>query len=270
MRKYLCLGDTALDESVLGSVTRINPDAPGMVFVPDDRIVTRGMLGNVVANLQLLDLNCYISVYHQRSEIRKLRYVDRASGYILPIRVDTGDNLPSNDKANIDGFIKSLAGVKLGDFSACLFIDYGKGFLSKEFIKQVAEMCQAAKVPTFIDTKYDLGEWSKSISVAKINQKEYDKMFTKIANPSHYVGHLIVTLGDKGCHLYEKDKVTYFPTQKVPVVNLVGAGDTFLATLAIACAKNVPFNVGIDYANKAASIKVSRQGIASVKDIDVW
>ncbi len=274
MAKILCVGETCLDDTYRGRITRLNPDGPGMVFVPNSREVTRGMLGNVIANLQLLDPNGFFVAYHQNAEIRKTRYIDESSGYILPVRVDTGDEF--DDRASFDGLDKALnkAQVSLKDFQCILVIDYGKNFLSIEFISELSKQAKNLNIPLMIDTKKTLGTWSKDIYVCKINLKEYNEMLETTLCPEEYVDNLIITMGGRGCKLMSVKPpgllIKDFNVNSVPVVNLVGAGDTFLSTLAVSTCKGFNLEDSIKFANKASSLKVSRSKIASVLGEEIW
>ena len=76
------------------------------------------------------------------------------------------------------------------------------------------------------------------------------------------VKDIVVKLGSEGNLLYEskKDKFTFIKATKVKAVNTVGAGDTFAGVLAARLAKKVDLISAVEFASKAAAIKVSRAG----------
>src|SRR5690606_281701 len=98
--------------------------------------------------------------------------------------------------------------------------------------------------------------WAVECDFIKINEREY-------RNPSHhsdlnsamFENNLIVTLGSKGVKY--KDKIT--STNEVPVRDVVGAGDTFLAGLVYGYLINKNVEEGINLANKLASNVVSKK-----------
>jgi D-beta-D-heptose 7-phosphate kinase/D-beta-D-heptose 1-phosphate adenosyltransferase len=53
----LVIGDSCTDVFRYGKVTRIAPEAPVPVIVPEKEIANPGMAGNVVANLKALGAN---------------------------------------------------------------------------------------------------------------------------------------------------------------------------------------------------------------------
>lgn len=72
--------------------------------------------------------------------------------------------------------------------------------------------------------------------------------------------NLIVTLGENGCLLCNKDGNNLFHTYPTKPVDTAGAGDCFNGVFAAFLSKNYEINEAIKYANLAASISVSRVG----------
>lgn len=68
----------------------------------------------------------------------------------------------------------------------------------------------------------------------------------------------IVTMGDKGCLVVEKDKVTEIPALKVDVKDTTGAGDTFNAGLAVALGSGKFLLDAAKFAITAASLSVTK------------
>ena len=160
----LVIGDTCIDEFVYGSAFRLAPEAPVPVFNPVYKETNNGMAGNVVANLQALDIN---TIFISNNEnVVKTRYVDDRSGQIL-LRVD------KNDKVNrISEQI--LKGIKENEYmflkiDAIIISDYDKGFLDEEDIQWICEN----NTNVFIDTKKILDNWCNKASFIKINHVEY-------------------------------------------------------------------------------------------------
>ncbi|KIL42455.1 hypothetical protein SD70_00665 [Gordoniibacillus kamchatkensis] len=72
--------------------------------------------------------------------------------------------------------------------------------------------------------------------------------------------NVIVTLGDKGCLLVNKDTKQYFPAATFKAVDTTGAGDSFISGLTVALAEGKPITEAITFASIAAGITVSREG----------
>ena len=98
--------------------------------------------------------------------------------------------------------------------------------------------------------------------ILKINKKEHE---TSSILPADC--ELIVTLGDKGA----KWRGSIYPSQKVhDVFDVCGAGDSFLAALAVKFIETKDMPASIKFANKCAGISVRHLGVYNVtrKDIE--
>ena len=71
---------------------------------------------------------------------------------------------------------------------------------------------------------------------------------------------VVVTLGSKGALLVTPDQCQLIPTFKVKAIDTTAAGDCFNGALAVAIAEGVDLVNAITFANKAASISVTRMG----------
>lgn len=74
------------------------------------------------------------------------------------------------------------------------------------------------------------------------------------------VPNVLVTLGDKGCLMYDNDKMQRFESKKTLAVDTTAAGDTFCGALAVGISQGKSLVSAIDFAQTAASITVSRHG----------
>jgi D-beta-D-heptose 7-phosphate kinase/D-beta-D-heptose 1-phosphate adenosyltransferase len=243
--KVLVIGDACEDVYIYGDCSRLAPEAPIPVFVPQDKTTNGGMAMNVFANLKSLGTDC--DILHNVEEITKTRYVDTKTNHIF-LRVDTDDKkLKRVEENNLD---KDF----LNQYDAIVISDYNKGFLTEEDIEKI---CYNHPL-TFMDTKKNLGRWAKDCTWIKINEEEYNKTFNKIANLGHiFDDKLIVTLSEKGCR-YKGD---IFPVEKVEIKDLSGAGDTFLASFVSDYLKNKNATQAIIFANECATQVVQKRGV---------
>ena len=117
-----------------------------------------------------------------------------------------------------------------------------------------------------MDTKKKLGPWASHVDFIKINESEY-KATVEEAEP--YMDKLIVTLGERGCLFREK----VYPVDPTEVMDIAGAGDTFLAALAARFIRNMErthnghIQECIGFANKCARQVVSRRGVSIVRNM---
>ena len=71
---------------------------------------------------------------------------------------------------------------------------------------------------------------------------------------------VIATLGKEGALLVTKDCVQVFEAENAEVVDTTAAGDSFTAALVIGISEGKTIQEAIKFANKVASIVVSRKG----------
>lgn len=74
------------------------------------------------------------------------------------------------------------------------------------------------------------------------------------------VANLVVTLGSQGALLVNREECVVIPGFPVKAVDTVAAGDCFNGAMAVALAQGSELKDAIRFANKAASIAVSRKG----------
>lgn len=86
-----------------------------------------------------------------------------------------------------------------------------------------------------------------------------------------YPNKLIVTMGSKGAKYFNGSEIKTIPSFKVNVVDTTGAGDTFCGGLAAALVEGMNIEESIIFANKAASLAVTKlgaqSGMPALKDI---
>lgn len=234
--KILLIGETCEDIYHFGRTSRLSPEGPIPVFVPEETVKKKGMAANVLDNL--ISLGQDVTFITNDKLIKKERFVDtRFNAHVL--RVDRNDKVEpiSFEEKNID----------LDQFDAVVISDYNKGFVSSRFCKEITTKF---KGPVFVDTKKDNLNCFKNC-ILKINEEES----RKISNLSSGC-ELITTLGKSGAKYREK----IFPAFEAGVFDVCGAGDVFLASLA-ACFLNIrKMPTSIMFANLCSSISVKTMG----------
>jgi bifunctional ADP-heptose synthase (sugar kinase/adenylyltransferase) len=242
--KILVIGDSCIDIFRYGKVTRIAPEAPVPIIVPERETSNPGMAGNVVANLKALGAE--VDFVTNKTEIRKIRYVCSKYNHLL-LRVDENDTCePFN-----------IGSLYLNKYDAIIISDYCKGFLSEEDIKQISQLYQSV---IFLDTKKILGEWAHNIDFIKINYHEYERNKEILENNFLLKNKTIVTRGKYGCDYQGKN----YPTIDVPVKDVSGAGDTFLAGLVVEYTRSQDINKAIQFAQECTTIVIQKSGVSTI------
>lgn len=77
------------------------------------------------------------------------------------------------------------------------------------------------------------------------------------------VKHVITTLGSKGALLVNTQRTTHFPGYPAHVVDTTAAGDSFNGAIAVYLSEGKTIDEAIQFANRVASITVTRPGAQS-------
>ena len=251
----LVVGDSCEDVFIYGDITRLTPEAPAPVFNPLRKKTNGGMAKNVANNVEALKTTIFTVT--NNNNIRKVRYVDDKSNQLV-LRVDEHDHCDRIDK-------KTLMQIKNNEYrplmsnktsvDAIIISDYCKGFLEEEDIQYICENNKNV----FIDTKKELGDWINSVDYIKINSLEYKKN-EKFFKDNDIINKTIVTQGNKGCLFRRK----IYPTEDVPVKDISGAGDTFLAGLAVEYVRTNDIIKAINFAQECTEIVIQKHGVSTV------
>lgn len=228
----ILIGDNGVDEYHYGTVDRISPEAPIPIFCPKEVEYKKGMAANVETNLLNLGLN--VKSYFTGESV-KIRMIDqRSKQHILRV-----------DKDQICQPIK-FDELDLSNIDAVVISDYNKGTVTYELVEQLQK---SVNVPIFVDTKKtDLRRFSNCF--LKINELEFKN---RVSDGDH----MIITYG--GSHVQYDGTQYTVPT--VPVFDVCGAGDTFLASLVYKYLNSTDIDQAISFAIKAAAITVQHLGV---------
>ena len=256
----LVIGDSCKDVFIYGDIERISPEAPIPVFKPTHEESNGGMAKNVANNVEALDMTIYTIT--NKNTITKIRFVENRSGQMV-LRVDEHDYCDRIDESLLEGLVKNkfkkppfgFDSRREDYYDAIIISDYCKGFLEESDIQHICENNKNV----FIDTKKKLGKWIKNADYIKINELEYKKNHELLSDKG-FEEKLIVTLGSKGCRWNGKD----FPVKEVPVKDVSGAGDTFIAGLVRGYLDTQDIESAIEFAQKCTTHVVQQHGVAIV------
>ena len=254
----LVIGDSCKDVFIYGDIERISPEAPIPVFVPTHEESNDGMAKNVSNNVESLEMHIY--TIRNKSGIVKKRYVENRSSQMV-LRVDEHDYCDRIKIKKLQGIMNNkfqsytLMGT-VDKIDAIIISDYCKGFLEESDIEHI---CKHNK-NVFVDTKKKLGKWIKDADFIKINELEYQKNH-EVLSDNGFEDKLIVTLGSKGCRYKGKE----FPVQEVPVKDVSGAGDTFIAGLVRGYLDTQDISKAIEFAQRCTTLVVQKHGVATVE-----
>ena len=176
------------------------------------------------------------------------------------MRVDEHDYCERIDKDILSKIKNNKCSIHMiGEVSvdAIIVSDYCKGFLEEDDIRFICE----SNDNVFVDTKKKIsGSWIHSVNYLKINSLEYQENKDYINNNTELLEKTIITKGNKGCLFQDK----LYPTKDVPVKDISGAGDTFLAGLVVEYLKSKDIIKAIEFAQKCTTSVVQKHGVSTI------
>lgn len=246
MSKILVVGESCMDIFIYGDTPRLSPEGPAPVFIPTQERYNGGMASNVESNL--ISLGCEVDLITNTSSITKTRYVHESSNTLL-LRVDEGDVVKQVEDSK-------LKNVDYWEYNMVVISDYNKGFLTEEDIAYIAY-----KHPNVIcDTKKKLGDWCKDLRFIKLNRTEFENNKEFIKQNDWILEKLIITLDKDGC----KYKGKTYPIEKVDILDISGAGDTFVAAFVHQFVETSNMDKSLEFANHCASVVVQKRGVTTI------
>ena len=249
MKKILVIGDSCHDIYHYGHCERLSPEAPVPIFKEIEKVSKPGMSLNVSQNLEARGVE--VGHFTNEEEITKHRFVDiRFKQHLL--RVDRGEEKPTK---NVN--IESVFSVK--DVDAVVISDYNKGFIRREDCISVCKNYKKLNIPVFVDSKKKKLDCFSNCWL-KINENEYNA-----ADSLPESANVLITLGQRGA-MY-KGKV--YPAKRVEVFDVCGAGDVFLSSFIKSYLDTENIQDSISFANKLASLSVSKFGTYVLKPEDL-
>lgn len=291
----LVIGDIMLDRYWFGDTGRISPEAPIPIVNVKTTDNRPGGAGNVALNiaslnsnvtllgitgkdeaaellkkqLQAAAVNYDLCEQDNESTIIKLRVISRHQQLI---RLDFEEKLACQAQEQLlDRVKKHIATCKLVVLS-----DYLKGTLSDP--QTIISLANKANVPVMVDPKGQDFSIYRGASILTPNLKEFEtivgpcKTEHDIISKSrdllakYDLGAILVTRGEDGMTLVDKNNTTHLPAYAREVFDVTGAGDTVIGVLAASVACGISLPEAAALANLGASITVGKLGAVAVSE----
>lgn len=293
----LVVGDFILDRFVNGVIERISPEAPIPVLRGRGETSAMGGAGNVVANIVSLGAAA-IPV----SVIGADPAGDNLMRMLTELGVDTGGlaqdaNRMTSSKSRFSALnqqvlrfdeeeIKPLRDAErttlirhfrtaLAQADIVILSDYGKGMLLDGVAGELISMCREAGKPVLVDPKgRDYACYSGATAITP-NRKELgeavgravfaDDEIVAAARElisAHGFEFVVATRSEKGMSVVDADDARHIATQAREVFDVSGAGDTVIATFALALAAGADRVIAAAIANAAGGVVVGKRGTA--------
>jgi D-beta-D-heptose 7-phosphate kinase/D-beta-D-heptose 1-phosphate adenosyltransferase len=153
--------------------------------------------------------------------------------------------------------------------------DYGKGVLTNGIAAELIALCRKAGKPVLVDPKdRDYASYAGATAVTP-NRKELSEAIghavfsddevvdaARALIARHGLDFVLATRSEKGMSVVCLDGADHIATQAREVFDVSGAGDTVIASFALALATGVERTAAATIANAAAGVVVGKRGTA--------
>jgi D-beta-D-heptose 7-phosphate kinase/D-beta-D-heptose 1-phosphate adenosyltransferase len=276
-------GDMIIDEYIYGTTTRISPEAPVPIVDLISREKRWGGCGNVYNNI--------VQTY---TEAKLGCYYDTNNSYMFPPSQNfyfiKTDKIPLKTRVISNGRYMSrlddeeyIQDTKLEDSilekwniqknGILVLSDYNKGT-----IKNPQKLIKNCKGKVLVDPKLSLDNY-KGAYLLKPNRKEFEDYVGKCNTPKELMAkaqltrdhleldYLVITLSEDGVLLIG-DSIEHYPSKVEEVSDVTGAGDTFMAGIALGIEAGMGISGITRAANTLAGIAVSKNGTYTISPDD--
>jgi len=292
--RAVVIGDVMIDEYLRGDVSRISPEAPVPVLELRSTEHRLGGAANAAANIRALGgETTLIGVVGRDDTATILGERLRASGIMRELVTDP--DRPTSKKtrlvaqqqqivridhekrhaisAQITHDLKRTIDRVVPTAQVCVLSDYAKGVITHEIAQHAIEVARRSNIPVVVDPKQrDLRVYAGA-TVLTPNLAELDAAAPGMAVEAA-AAHLLLQLGGTallvtrsadGMSLFRTGRPEFHvPAIAKEVFDVTGAGDTVVATLALALGAGITFELAIELASRAAAISVGKRGTSTV------
>ena len=302
-RRVVVLGDLMADEFVHGDIARISREAPVLILQHRRTVTVPGGGGNAVANLRALGAHPVpVGLMGKDAAGEALAQQFRAAGVptdslLSPagwetptksrvlaggvhtrrqqvVRVDRG-GLPGALSPELQTSLAERLRAALREAEALVVADYGYGAATPEILAAAAAGFPG---PVLVDSRNRVAAY-RSVLACTPNQEEVERVLGRDlqdetallaagAELLRSTGNraALVTRGALGMVLFQGGEapLILLAHGSDEVADVTGAGDTVVATFALAVAAGAPLQDAARLANVAAGLVVMKAGTATV------
>jgi len=298
----LVAGDVMLDRFIVGRVTRISPEAPVPIVQFESEYVRLGGAANVAHNIVALggrvSLVGIVGADAAAVRLRELLAAvgvesgglveDRRRPTTEKVRVVTERNqqvarIDYERDADADGDVEraivDCAARLARDANALLVSDYLKGAITRPVVEGLIRSAKASAgpVPLIVDPKIPHLSCYAGATLVTPNHQEAEiathhrirtdddaREAARAFRARAQCDAVLITRGEQGMWLSADGAEGAIPAVAREVSDVAGAGDTVVATLALALGAGATMTEAAVLANHAAGIVVGKFGPATV------
>lgn len=214
------------------------------------------------------------------------------------VRVDRESREPLD--AAVEKKLSGMIAASLATLDAVIVSDYDKGVVTDGLVERVLSACAKMEVPALVKPKWSRLPVYRGAAAIVCNRKEAEFLVTRSLRDDaaiedagrRLLAHfacpaVVITRGEQGMSVFEEEDRGMFqiPATSLEqpigshgaaqtqegrqVFDVTGAGDTVLATLALAVAAGGSIREGAILGNAAAGVVVSKLGTATLSPAEL-
>jgi D-beta-D-heptose 7-phosphate kinase/D-beta-D-heptose 1-phosphate adenosyltransferase len=298
--RVLVVGDVMLDQFLVGRVSRISPEAP-VPIVRFEREENRiGGAANVANNIAALGAATDIVglvgddeqaqalrdaltarrvgvaglvVDRERPTTRKVRVVTDRHQQVARVDYERDDEASDAAESQLIARARELA----EGAGAIVVSDYLKGAITGRLVEELVSVAATRGVPLLVDPKIPHIGYYKGATLVTPNHHEAEiathmrirsdaeaREAARAFRERAGCAGVLITRGEHGMWLLDPNVEGALPATAREVADVTGAGDTVIATLALALAAGATSAEAASLSNVAAGIVVGKFGPATV------
>ncbi len=253
-----CLGKDAAGAAVRARLLAAGVDCSSIVAAPSGRTTTKV---RVLAG----------GTHSTRQQVIRIDYDER-----LPeSQTNAGDGTSAHERLIAELHAQTSAAPVV---DLCIVSDYNYGVANAEVIAELRRLKEERSVPVIVDSRFRLHELAGFTSATPNEDEVEGWSGRRLTNDAELVAasielrralnlqSLLVTRGKQGMLLIADAR----PPRHIPsigandAVDVTGAGDSVIATYALALASGADIETGAQLANHAGGIVVMKRGTATL------
>lgn len=298
--RVLVIGDVMVDQFMIGRVTRISPEAPVPVVVHERdeyraggaanvalnvralgaRVDLVGLVGDDTAAAQLRDVLAAAGIDaaslitdEKRRTTTKVRVVTTRNQQVARIDYETEDGPADSIE---DALIERIEPL-VSQVRAVVVSDYLKGSVTRRLMASLVAQAQEHGIPVLADPKIPHLDFYAGATLVTPNNLEAEvathmrirteadaQRAAKVFRERARCEGVLITRGEHGMWLACDGIEGHLPATAREVADVTGAGDTVVATLALAIAAGASAPESAQLANAAAGVVVAKFGPATL------
>jgi D-beta-D-heptose 7-phosphate kinase/D-beta-D-heptose 1-phosphate adenosyltransferase len=295
----LIVGDPMLDRFLVGAVTRISPEAPVPVVAFEREEHRLGGAANVAHNVATLGgLARFVGLVGDDDAAARIRtsleeigvdpsglVTDSSRCTTMKVRIVTsrGQQMARIDYESdveaagaAEDALLARTAERIEDARAVLVSDYLKGTITERLMARLVELATARGIPVLVDPKIPHLAYYKGATLVTPNQHEAEvathvrirsdedaRQAARVFLERAACEETIITRGEHGMWIAGAMEGA-LPAVAREVADVTGAGDTVIASLALALANGATLVEAAALASNAAGIVVGKFGPATV------